>query len=139
MKIFLVRHGMDEEGYRGGWSQRGLIEQGIIQSERLGDYLYHHLEQFNINTVISSDLPRAVQTAKELEKRLNIKGDYLKDWREMNNGDLAGMPNKEAEVKYAGVYFNTLGMDTPFPGGESPRSFYNRICKYHKLKPLPRK
>lgn len=128
MKIFLVRHGMDEEGYRGGWSQRGLIEQGIIQSEKLGEYLYHHSEQYKINTMISSDLPRAIQTTKELEKRLDIKAHYLKDWREMNNGDLAGMPNKEAEVKYAGVYFNTLGMDTPFPGGESPRNFHNRIC-----------
>ncbi|WP_258530417.1 phosphoglycerate mutase family protein [Paenibacillus taichungensis] len=68
MKIFLVRHGMDEEGYRGGWSQRGLIEEGVTQSERLGDYLYHHSENYKINTVISSDLPRAVQTAKELEK-----------------------------------------------------------------------
>lgn len=74
MKIILVRHGMDEEGYRGGWSQRGLIEEGITQSERLGDYLHHHLEQYNINTVISSDLPRAVQTAKELEKGLTSKG-----------------------------------------------------------------
>jgi probable phosphoglycerate mutase len=128
MKIFLVRHGMDEEGYRGGWSQRGLIEEGITQSERLGDYLYHHSEQYKINTMISSDLPRAVQTTKELEKRLDRKAHYLKDWREMNNGDLAGMPNKEAEVKYAGIYFNSLGMDTPFPGGESPRNFHNRIC-----------
>lgn len=29
MRIYLVRHGMDNEGYRGGWSQRGLVAEGI--------------------------------------------------------------------------------------------------------------
>ncbi|WP_302476272.1 hypothetical protein [Paenibacillus sp. DCT19] len=32
LKIHLVRHGADEDGYRGGWSQRGLVEEGIIQA-----------------------------------------------------------------------------------------------------------
>ncbi|KKO52705.1 histidine phosphatase family protein [Paenibacillus sp. DMB20] len=26
MAIYLVRHGKDEEGYRGGWSDRGLVD-----------------------------------------------------------------------------------------------------------------
>lgn len=47
----------------------------------------------------------------------------------MNNGVLAGMPHAQAEVEYAGVYFNTLQMDSEFPGGESPRHFYNRISQ----------
>lgn len=128
MKIFLVRHGADDEGYRGGWSTRGLTEQGIIQSEQLGNYLQHHAEQYDIHTIISSDLPRAVQTAREVEKKLNIPSSSVKDWREMNNGYLAGMPHEEAEKNYPGVYFNALEMDFPFPGGESPRNFYNRIC-----------
>ncbi|MNY56617.1 hypothetical protein D3C86_1927170 [compost metagenome] len=28
MSIYLVRHGRDDEGYRGGWSQRGLNTEG---------------------------------------------------------------------------------------------------------------
>ncbi|WP_458125898.1 histidine phosphatase family protein [Paenibacillus sp. Z3-2] len=127
MKIYLVRHGMDEEGYRGGWSERGLTEQGINQSRRLGEYLQHHPEEYNIHTIISSDLPRAVQTTREIEKKLNMQASLMKDWREMNNGDLAGMLHKDAGVNYPGVYFNTLEMDSPFPGGESPRDFYSRI------------
>ncbi|WP_054941201.1 histidine phosphatase family protein [Paenibacillus ihuae] len=38
MSIYLVRHGRDDEDYRGGWSQRGLNAEGYRQSERLGNY-----------------------------------------------------------------------------------------------------
>ncbi|MEK4525375.1 histidine phosphatase family protein [Paenibacillus sp. BGI2013] len=127
MKIYLVRHGMDEEGYRGGWSDRGLTEQGHIQSKKLGEHLHRYAEEYNIHTIISSDLPRAVQTTREIEKQLNMQASLMKDWREMNNGDLAGMLHKDAEEHYPGIYFNTLEMDSPFPGGESPGDFYNQI------------
>ncbi|MFD1176623.1 histidine phosphatase family protein [Paenibacillus puldeungensis] len=129
MKIYLVRHGMDEEGFRGGWSQRGLTDQGIIQSQKLAKHIKNNDQHYGIHTIISSDLPRAVQTTKEIEQILQVKTLYLEEWREMNNGHLAGMPNNEAEVKYPGVYFNTLQMNTSFAGGESPSIFYNRICE----------
>lgn len=134
MKIFLVRHGMDEDGYRGGWSNRGLIDQGVLQSRKLAEYLHHHPEQYGIHTILSSDLARAVETTREIEKILQIEIIYTAEWREMNNGVLAGMPNKDAEAKYPGIYFNTLQMDTPFPEGETPIHFYNRITKaFHNL------
>jgi len=126
MNIYLVRHGADEEGYRGGWSRRGLTEEGIAQSRRLGDYLRDHAETYGIRTLIASDLPRAAQTAAEVGRVLGLTAVYSDEWREMNNGDLAGMPNPEAEAKYPGLYFNTLGMDDPYPGGETPAHFQNR-------------
>lgn len=70
MKIYLVRHGMDEDGYRGGWSQRGLIEEGIIQSSKLASHLHEHSETYRIHTILSSDLPRAVETAQIITRRL---------------------------------------------------------------------
>ncbi|MFD0619183.1 histidine phosphatase family protein [Paenibacillus sp. GCM10027629] len=127
MKIFLVRHGMDEDGFRGGWSNRGLIDQGVLQSRKLGEDLYRHPGKYGIHTILSSDLARAIETTREIEQILKIETIYSEEWREMNNGVLAGMPNKEAEEKYPGIYFNTLQMDTPFPGGETPIHFYNRI------------
>ncbi|WP_342554938.1 histidine phosphatase family protein [Paenibacillus sp. FSL R7-0652] len=127
MKIYLVRHGADEEGYRGGWSQRGLTDHGILQARRLGTYLQEHAEQYDIQTIISSDLPRAVQTSSEIEAALDMPVMYTPEWREMNNGELAGMPHAEAEEKYPGIYFNTLDMSTAFPGGESPIHFHTRI------------
>jgi len=129
MKIFLVRHGMDEDGYRGGWSNRGLVDQGVLQSKKLAAHLYIHPAQYGIHTILSSDLARAIETTSEIEQILKIKTLYSEEWREMNNGILAGMANKEAEEKYPGIYFNTLQMDAPFPGGETPIHFYNRIRK----------
>jgi len=120
---------MDDEGYRGGWSQRGLVKEGIIQSQKLGRYLKENSQKYNINTIISSDLPRAMETTKEIEKEMKIKCMYHEEWREMNNGLLAGIPNREAELKFPDIYFNTLHMDTAFPNGETPRNFYERICR----------
>lgn len=129
MKIYLVRHGMDEEGYRGGWSQRGLVEEGIIQSRKLGRYLKDNCQENKIKTIISSDLPRAMETSREIEQELKIRCVYQEEWREMNNGLLAGMSNQEAELEFPNIYFNTLQMDTPFPKGETPKNFYERICR----------
>ena len=39
MNIYLVRHGDDDERYRGGWSQLPLIEEGIEKSKKLADFL----------------------------------------------------------------------------------------------------
>lgn len=133
MKIYLVRHGMDEDGYRGGWSQRGLIEEGIIQSSKLASHLHEHSETYRIHTILSSDLPRAVETAQIITRRLGIDAVYSEHWREMNNGLLAGMPHHEAEAKFPGVYFNTLNMNTPFPEGESPVHFNQRITNAFDL------
>ncbi|OWR29864.1 histidine phosphatase family protein [Saccharibacillus sp. O23] len=129
MNIYLVRHGKDEEGYRGGWSRRGLVEEGRSQSRKLGRYLREPSEEYGIRTLIASDLPRAAETAEEIERQIGISCVYSPLWREMNNGDLAGMPNPEAEAKYPGVYFNALEMDTPFPGGETPAHFRSRIAE----------
>ncbi|MBP1917458.1 putative phosphoglycerate mutase [Lederbergia galactosidilyticus] len=96
MTIYLVRHGKDEEGFRGGWSKRGLIEEGFQQSKKLGDYLKEHELEFNIKRIISSDLRRAMETAKPIANRLQLPLEQSKDWRETNNGVLAGMPEYEA-------------------------------------------
>ncbi|HAF96796.1 MAG TPA: hypothetical protein DCK78_00480 [Paenibacillus lactis] len=79
MKIFLVRHGADEEGFRGGWSSRGLIEQGVFQSRRLGEFLHRYQDEYGIRTIMSSDLPRAVETAREIERIINKETIYSED------------------------------------------------------------
>lgn len=132
MKIFFIRHGQDSEDYRGGWSQRGLIDIGFKQSELLGKYIAEHYNHFNLSHIISSDLQRAVDTAQTIENilkqnELHIPIQFSDHWRETNNGVIAGMHNDEVDEKYPGLYFNSLDMDEPYPGGESPRQFYNRI------------
>lgn len=127
MIIYLVRHGKDDDNYRGGWSNLGLVEEGVNQSRILAEYLYKNKENYNIDTLISSDLRRAVETINEISLKLNIPVKFRSEWRENNNGILAGMLNTEALQKYPGLFFNALQMDERYPSGESPIEFYNRI------------
>ncbi|WP_347834792.1 histidine phosphatase family protein [Gracilibacillus sp. JCM 18860] len=124
-----MRHGKDEDGFRGGWSQRGLIEKGIQQSKKLGSYLRSN-KDFNISRIISSDLRRALETSRYIAESLQLPIEESKCWRETNNGVLAGMSNAEANEKYPGLYFNSLRMDERYPGGgESPIENFARIKK----------
>ncbi|MEK3685983.1 histidine phosphatase family protein [Paenibacillus sp. FSL R10-2736] len=127
MAIYLVRHGKDDEGFRGGWSQRGLITQGYRQSEKLGRYLQDNQSSFNIKRIVSSDLQRALDTAGELARELGLPLERSMDWREMNNGVIAGMPNEIVNERFPGLYFSGLRMDERYPGGESPLEFFTRI------------
>lgn len=132
MVIYLVRHGKDYEDYRGGWSNLGLIEEGINQSKKLAEHLYNNKDKYNINTLISSDLKRTVETVNSISSKFNMPVKFCEDWREINNGVLAGMLNTEALEKYPGLYFNTLQMDEQYPSGESPLEFYSRIKNAYK-------
>lgn len=129
MKIYLARHGKDEDGYRGGWSMRGLTETGKIQAKSLADHLSNEKSKYNIKTIFSSDLKRAKETALPVSEKLGLRIEYLEELREMNNGDLAGIPNDIANERYPSLYFNSLAMNESYPNGESPNEFYRRINK----------
>ncbi|MGL5417825.1 MAG: histidine phosphatase family protein [Clostridium sp.] len=103
MNLYFVRHGKDEDNYRGGWSERGLTEEGTKEAEALGVYLLE--SNYKIDILISSDLRRAKQTTEKVEKFLDLEAVYSEEWRENNNGVLAGMLNSEANEKYPGLFF----------------------------------
>ncbi|MCT1404099.1 histidine phosphatase family protein [Paenibacillus sp. p3-SID867] len=123
---------MDDEGYRGGWSQRGLNVEGYRQSERLGSYLKDNQSTYQIHRIVSSDLQRALDTANEIEKFLNLSLESSTKWREANNGIIAGMPNEIVNERFPGLYFSSLRMEERYPGGESPLEFYLRIKETFK-------
>jgi 2,3-bisphosphoglycerate-dependent phosphoglycerate mutase len=126
MRIVFVRHGQDERGYRGGWSQRGLVPEGHAQAVALAETLRERWQP--LKHLISSDLPRAAETAAPIATALGLAVHDDPAWRETNNGELAGMHNDEASVRYPGLYFASLAMDEPYPGGESPRQNFERIA-----------
>lgn len=127
MRIFLVRHGQDDESVRGGWCTHGLIEEGVVQSHQLGAALKEEV----FDKMYVSDLPRTVQTAEILSSYLKTppKMIYTADLREHNNSDLVGMDNEIAKQKYLGLYYRTVGYEEAYPNGESPHAFYLRIKK----------
>lgn len=127
MKLIFVRHGKDDENYRGGWSNLDLIPEGIQQAKLLADHLQENEKNYNIVKIIASDLPRTVTTAYYISSKLGIPLQKEPLLREINNGDLAGMLNETALIRYPGLFFNTLDMNEAYPNGESPIDFYLRI------------
>ena len=127
MTVYLVRHGQDDDTVRGGWSMSPLTDEGRAQAERLAEAIVSEREKYNICRIYSSDLPRAVQTARPTAARLGLQIIERREFRETDNGVLAGMKNELAKANFPGVFWNTLGWEQRYPGGESPREFYERI------------
>lgn len=121
--IYLMRHGADPSDRYGGWSAYGLTDKGREQVyNAIGD-----LCNKGITNIYSSDLARAKETAEIVASALALEIIYLPQFRESNNGALAGMLKTEAMEKYPGVYWNALDWTEAWPGGESPEQFFHRI------------
>ena len=127
MNLLFVRHGKDSDQHRGGWSQLDLLPEGKREAKMLADYLVRYKEDYHFTKIITSDLKRAETTAMILAEKLQLPLEKVRDLRETNNGDLAGMLNSEADQKFPRLYFRSLAMDEHYPNGESPREFYQRI------------
>lgn len=127
MICYLARHGKDDETLRGGWSQSPLTCEGKTQAEDLANFIQS--TDLEIRHISSSDLLRAMQTAQSVAEKLYLPVIPMPEFREVNNGELAGMKNELAAKIYPGLFWNTLGWDQRYPGGESPKNFYERITK----------
>ena len=125
MVCYLVRHGKDDGTVRGGWSQQPLTNEGKEQADELASFVQG--SDLAIKHIYSSDLLRAMQTAQSVADKLHLPIIPMQEFREVNNGDLAGMKNDLASKLYPGLYWNTLGWEQRYPGGESPKEFYERI------------
>jgi broad specificity phosphatase PhoE len=90
MKLIITRHGETEENLKKIWQGHlpgKLTEKGIEQAKRLAN----RLKDENINVIISSDLARASNTAKEIAKfHLEIPIYFVENLRERFLGELQG-------------------------------------------------
>jgi broad specificity phosphatase PhoE len=90
MKLLLTRHGETEENIAGilqGHMPGKLTDNGIEQAKKLALRLDGH----EIDVIFSSDLDRAVKTAKEIiKKHPNAHVHYTKELRERNLGSYQG-------------------------------------------------
>ncbi len=106
-----------------------MLDEGKRQSRMVADY-FRTSSEYKIEYIVSSDLNRTLETAEYIAAALDLPIHADTRLRETNNGDLAGMLNSEALVKYPGLFWNTLDMDEAYPGGESPTAFYLRIKEW---------
>ena len=136
MICYLVRHGQDDPDVRGGWSDSPLVEEGEEQALMLAQTILESQNELCISRILSSDLPRAADTAQPAAEALGLEVELRPEFREINNGELAGMDNNLALVRYPGLFYSTLEWDEAYPGGESPHQFqlrikdaWERLCK----------
>lgn len=124
--IYLLRHGLDDEKYIGGWSNVDLTTTGIKQVEEIAKYIKDN--NLKIDKILSSDIKRAVTTSKIVNKYLNLDIEYCRYLRELNKGDLNGKGKDKYKVKADSIYYK-------YPNGESMIEFYERFKKvfYEKI------
>ncbi len=126
--IYLMRHGLDDEMFIGGWSDVDLIDEGIAQVVNTGKKMIE--DDIVINKIITSDIKRAVTTSKIIEHFYpHVSIEESKIFREQNKGILNGMNKENAKQNYP-EYFDYVDIDKVFEGGESLRDLYNRIKDY---------
>jgi 2,3-bisphosphoglycerate-dependent phosphoglycerate mutase len=98
----LARHGETHFNVEGRWqgqSDSPLTERGLAQARELG----RALAEEHIGAVYSSDLGRAMQTAREVAAPhgLEVRGEPR--LREIHVGEWTGKSRSEIEAKYPGL------------------------------------
>jgi len=122
--IYLLRHGLDNEKYVGGWSDGKLTKKGIKQVKSATNYI--EKIDFKIECIYTSDVKRAIQTANIVNSKLNVNIIENSIFRELDKGLLTGMKVDVAKRIYP-EYFYNLDINTKYPNGESMMELYQRI------------
>lgn len=104
MRLLLIRHGQSEADILNVHEGRADFEltelgrrQAVAVAERIAD-------EYKIDTIYSSTLKRARQTAEYLAETTGLAVNEESDLMEFNNGLLAGLTREEGNEKYPRVY-----------------------------------
>jgi len=120
VKLILVRHGQtlwNREKRVQGVSDIALSNRGMAQVDNLA----RSLRNEKIDTIISSPLTRAVQTAEAINYYHNLPIEYEEDLMELNMGDFEGMAFQEMITNHGDLLERWVRDPSSLviPGGES--------------------
>lgn len=103
-RLYLIRHGQSAgnvEGRFGGHSSSPLSKLGKSQAELTAQFLAKE----KISVIYSSDLRRAMETAKPLANLLDLKINATPVFRERHVGVLEGLTFDEARKEHPNDYY----------------------------------
>ncbi len=128
MNLILIRHGETEWNRTGrcqGVADIDLNDTGLRQVEELAD----SLRDADISAVYSSDLVRALRTAKRIASQHDLDVNIDRNLREMDQGDLEGLLFEEIRERYADVLreWRESPETLMLPGGESLLQVEQRV------------
>jgi broad specificity phosphatase PhoE len=120
MTIYLIRHGETELNVARVLqpADTPLSARGLAQARLLA----RRMSGCEVVGIISSHLPRALQTAREIELVCALPTQRSELLQERNFGDLRGLPYDE-------LGFNPLLMSDAPAGGESAAQFSQRVAE----------
>ncbi|MBQ2940620.1 MAG: histidine phosphatase family protein [Clostridia bacterium] len=127
----IIRHGLSvtNKGSRfTGQLDVPLAEEGVIQAKETGRYIK---ENFKIDSVYSSDLCRAVETARPAAEAFGLSIKKRADLRELNVGLWQGRTLSDIEKEEPEAYGRWIRdiSSFGFPGGESHKDMAIRAKK----------
>lgn len=101
LKIYLARHGQDEDNASGilnGHRDFPLTEVGVNQAQTLADKIKN--ADINFDIIYSSPFKRTLQTAKIIAENTDIKNNIVRLdlLKERNFGVMTGKPAKDIEI-----------------------------------------
>ena len=127
LRFLVIRHGetfSNAENRFSGHQDVGLTEKGIWQAEQLS----HRLKDYQVDFAYSSDLKRAIHTARIILQNhdLSLKNESL--FKELNFGEWEGLRYKEIDFDEEERLMEWWNYpDLPFPGGESTLELKKRV------------
>ena len=129
-RILLVRHGQSRgnaESRFGGHTATPLSELGRAQAEAVA----RALAAEGVTAIYSSDLARAVETARPLARALGLEVNLTDAFRERSVGRMEGLTFEEAAAQFPAEYAALLRRDFEhvLQGGESYRQLLDRAAR----------
>lgn len=109
----------------------GLSQMGHRQAQRLAE----RLTTAGVDVLVSSDLTRALETARHVAQAVNREPLLDRRWREMNLGRWQGLTFEEVRERWPDeVAALKLGEDNPRGGGDTSAGFQARtVAAMHDL------
>ena len=133
LEFIIVRHGETDwnlDGKKQGQTETILNETGLKQAKDLAEKLATE----KIDVIYSSDLPRALETAKEINRFHKLKIRKTNLLREINLGDCNGLTSEEMRENFPEwrKLKDAEPEKTPYPNGESHTDVQARIKEFLK-------
>lgn len=119
-KLILIRHGESVFNLKKRYTGQldvPLTEKGVEQARITAEYI---LKNYKIDAVYSSDLSRAIETAKPIAEPLGLDIKTDRRLREINSGKWQGLPFDTVKEKYKEDYefYKNNPLTARMTGGE---------------------
>jgi len=129
--IYLIRHGETVSNVNNtfsGITDVELTEKGILQAERIADFLFNE----HVDRIYSSPLKRAKDFARIIQNKIGTKLIIDQRLMELDYGEWEGMEKNEILEKYGELYKKYIDDPESFrpPNSEDLENAENRIMEF---------